>query len=92
MPSQVPINALYLKGGQLLAFKFYLDKLNMLRGGGGGPRQIFLDDQIWALGTTGAPNNKGNYLWSYGTSAPNRLRATPRPKIGRKIVISPRWS
>ena len=58
----------------------------------GGPWQNFLEYQIWALGTTGDPNNRENFWWSSGTSAPNRLRATPRPKIGRKIVISPRWS
>ena len=43
----------------------------------GGPRQIFLEDQIWALGTTGAPSRRGNFWWSSGTSAPNCLRATP---------------
>ena len=55
----------------------------------GGSKANVLDDQIWALGNTGAPNNRGNFWWSSGTSAPNRLRATPRPKIGHKIVISP---
>ena len=28
---------------------------------GGGPRQNFWEDQFQALGTTGAPNDRGNF-------------------------------
>ena len=48
-------------------------KFSPLKGGGGGPRHIFLEFQIRALGTTGAPNSTGNFWRNSGTSAPNRL-------------------
>ena len=30
-----------------------------------------------------------NFWWSFGTSAPKWLEATPRPNIGARIAISP---
>ena len=58
-------------------------------GGGGGLKAIFLEDQVWAFGTTG--ETFGEVL---GPRRPtvSEVRAMPRPKIGLEIVIFPRWS
>ena len=46
-------------------FVFVLQSNAPIKGGRGGSRQHFWEDQFWALGTTGAPNDRGNFWWSF---------------------------
>ena len=57
----------------------------ILRGGG----QTFLEPLSILRG---GPMYGQSFWQSFWTSAPNRLRATPRPNMEPEIAISPRWS
>ena len=62
-------------------------------GGGGGVQGKFFWRIRFKLWAPQVPLIIGKTFGEVlGPSVPNRLRATPRPKNGRKIVISPRWS
>ena len=66
---------------------------NCLRGGGGGgPSHFFGKIHFEPRAPQVPPSHRGNFWRRFGTSAPNRLRATPCPTIVPKIGISPSWS
>ena len=59
-----------------------------LKGGGQTFFGAFINSELGPGGPIYGPN-----FWrSFWTSAPNQLRATPRPNMEPKIAISPRWS
>ena len=49
---------------------------------GGVPSIFFWELQFWDRSCPTRPIHVPTFWWSFGTSAPNRLRATPRPNMG----------